>query len=122
VYLEVKEIDVRVRANINKLNLGKMKELCRPKCADPLQKFINTTVDYALTLPQKKSLVQIKSFIKVAATMETKKRVKTPPPTKPTQSVQSISTPSRLMTGVKQQPISPYKDQKQAKDKMPAQD
>ena len=34
VYLEVKEIDVRVRTNINKIDLNKLRDLCRPKCTD----------------------------------------------------------------------------------------
>lgn len=47
MYKEVKEIDARVRSNAGKCDIHKLKELCRENQSDPLQLFINTTVEYA---------------------------------------------------------------------------
>ena len=61
VFREVKEIDARVRMNASKYDFNKLKELCRPDSEDKLQKFINTTVDYAMSLSiATKSVVVLK--------------------------------------------------------------
>jgi hypothetical protein len=47
--------------NASKYDFNKLKELCRPETDDKLQKFINTTVDYASSLSiATKSVVVLK--------------------------------------------------------------
>jgi hypothetical protein len=47
--------------NASKYDFNKLKELCRPDSEDKLQKFINTTVDYAMSLSiATKSVVVLK--------------------------------------------------------------
>lgn len=63
VYREVKEIDARVRLNAMRCDIQKLKELCRSNEQDDLlQKFINTTVEYAqtFTVVEKKPVVVMK--------------------------------------------------------------
>ena len=59
VYREIKNIDLRIRENFNKIDLDKLKELTRPNSStNQLQRFVNTAVEYADTLNKQENAKQ----------------------------------------------------------------